>query len=80
LVGHWCSTCPASRLSSTSSGLQELRPDAFVCVAGYGDGGPGYIPTAAAYFEGGYETTVALSGPGSEALLNQAMARLLKRE
>jgi hypothetical protein len=57
---------------------QSQRPDAFVCVAGYGDDGPGYIPTAAAYFEGGYETTVALSGPGSEALLNQAIARLLK--
>ena len=57
---------------------QALRPDAFVCVAGYGDDGPGYIPTAQAYFEGGYETTVALSGPGSEKLLQEAMARLLK--
>jgi hypothetical protein len=41
---------------------QELRKDAFVCVAGYGDDGPGYIPPAKAYFEGGYETTVALAG------------------
>src|SRR5205823_515985 len=45
---------------------QELRPDAFVCVAGYGDDGPGYIPTARAFFEGGYEPTVALAAP-SEA-------------
>jgi hypothetical protein len=58
---------------------QELRPDAFVCVAGYGDGGPGYIPTAKAYFEGGYEPTVALAGPASEEILQQAITKLLKR-
>jgi hypothetical protein len=59
---------------------QALRKDAFVCVAGYGDGGPGYIPTAAAYLEGGYEPTVALTGPGSEAILNRALAKLLKAQ
>ena len=57
---------------------QELRPDAFVCVAGYGDGGPGYIPTDRAYLEGGYEPTVALAAPCEEALV-KAMAKLLKR-
>ncbi len=56
---------------------QELRKDAFVCVAGYGDGGPGYIPTAKAYFEGGYEPTVALAGP-SELALSEVIAKLLK--
>jgi hypothetical protein len=56
---------------------QELRKDVFVCVAGYGDGGPGYIPTAKAYLEGGYEPTVALAG-SSEELLHKAMAKLLK--
>jgi hypothetical protein len=58
---------------------QEMRKDAFVCVAGYGDDGPGYIPTAKAYFEGGYEPTVALAAP-SEGLLHRALARLLKAE
>ncbi len=57
---------------------QEQRKDGFVCVAGYGDGGPGYIPTAKAYLEGGYETTVALAGPGSERLLQNAITKLLK--
>jgi hypothetical protein len=57
---------------------QSLRPDSFVCVAGYGDDGPGYIPTAQAYFEGGYETTVALAGPESEEILGQVIAKLLK--
>jgi hypothetical protein len=58
---------------------QELRKDAFVCVAGYGDGGPGYIPTRKAYFEGGYEPTVALAAPCEEQLY-KAMAKLLKAE
>jgi hypothetical protein len=57
---------------------QELRKDDFVCVAGYGDGGPGYVPTAKAYDEGGYEPTVALAGPKSEEVLHKAMAKLLK--
>jgi hypothetical protein len=56
---------------------QQLRKDRFVCVAGYGDGGPGYIPTAEAYLQGGYEPTVALAGPKSEAILHQAMGSLL---
>jgi hypothetical protein len=55
----------------------KLRPDASVFVAAYGDDGPGYIPTAAAYLQGGYEPTVALSGPGSEAILLKAIAKVL---
>lgn len=57
---------------------QELRPDLFLCVAGYGDGGPGYIPPAKAYLEGGYEPTVALAGPESEKIIQQALAKLMK--
>lgn len=49
----------------------------FVCTAGYGDGGPGYIPHAAGYLQGGYETTVALIGPRSEGILHRAMRRVL---
>ncbi|HET6573616.1 MAG TPA: hypothetical protein VFG68_08450 [Fimbriiglobus sp.] len=55
----------------------KLRPDATVFVAGYGDDGPGYIPTAPGYLQGGYEPTVALSGPGSEAILLKAIAKVL---
>ncbi len=54
-----------------------MRPDASVHVAAYGDDGPGYIPTAKAYLEGGYEPTVALAGPDSEAMLLRAMQKLL---
>ena len=56
---------------------QEMRKDAFVCVAGYGDGGTGYIPTDRGYLEGGYEPTVALAAP-CEEVLYKAMAKLLK--
>lgn len=57
---------------------RNMRPDAAVHVAAYGDDGPGYIPTAKAYLEGGYEPTVALTGPGSEDLLLAAMRKVLK--
>jgi hypothetical protein len=56
---------------------QELRKDVSVCVAGYGDGGPGYIPTDRAYLEGGYEPSVALAAPSEQALV-KAMAKVLK--
>jgi hypothetical protein len=55
---------------------QELRKDSFVCVAGYGDDGTGYIPTEKAFLQGGYEPTVALAAP-SEQMLNKALANLL---
>ena len=56
---------------------QTLRPDRFVCFAGYGDDGTGYIPTAKAFLEGGYEPTVALAAPEAEGILLKAMAKLL---
>ncbi|MBA4066715.1 MAG: hypothetical protein C0501_24020 [Isosphaera sp.] len=59
---------------------RKMRPDAVVNVAAYGDDGPGYIPTAKAYLEGGYEPTVALAGPESEDILLKAIRKLLKAE
>lgn len=56
---------------------QKLAPKKTVCVAGYGDGGPGYIPTERAFLEGGYEPTVALAKPESARLLNAAIRKLL---
>ena len=55
---------------------QKLGKDRFVCVAVYGDGGTGYIPTDRAFFEGGYEPTVALAAP-CERTLTAALAKLL---
>jgi hypothetical protein len=70
---------PGEAFVEYQSKAQEMRKDDFVCVASYGDGGPGYIPTAKAYEEGGYEPTVALAGPKSEEILLKAMAKLLER-
>jgi hypothetical protein len=57
---------------------QAARPDRFVAVAGYGEGGPGYICTDAAFREGGYEPTMSSVGPPTEALLKAAVEELLK--
>ena len=58
---------------------QKMRPDRFVCTAGYGDYGAGYIGTAVAYSEGGYETSrVSRTAPEAEEVLLSAIARLLK--
>ncbi len=55
------------------------RPDQFVAVAAYGDYGPWYIGTAAAYEEGGYETDPRFSNvaPEVEQVLSTAMEPLL---
>ncbi|MGH7135238.1 MAG: hypothetical protein ACREHD_05820, partial [Pirellulales bacterium] len=58
---------------------EKLKPDALVCMAAYGDYGPGYIGTSIAYSQGGYETTrVSRVGPGAEGVLMTALAELLK--
>ena len=51
---------------------QELRPEGFVAVAGYGDCGPGYIPLARSYAEGGYEPVDAFVSGECEALMREA--------
>jgi hypothetical protein len=57
---------------------QQQRPDGFVCVAGYGDGGPGYIPLRDSYAQGGYEPTMSFVPPETEELLNDAIQKLLQ--
>ena len=58
---------------------QQMLPDGFVCMAAYGDLGPGYIGTQVAYGEGGYETSrVSRTAPNVEHILMRAMGRLLR--
>ncbi|WP_207622039.1 hypothetical protein [Alienimonas californiensis] len=59
---------------------QALRSDLHVAMAAYGDYGPGYIGTAVAYDEGGYETSARASnvGPESEKILMDAIRDLLE--
>ena len=56
---------------------QQLPPDAFVCTAAYGDGGPWYIPVKEEYPNEGYEVSVAFCEPGIDDLLTAGMKRIL---
>ncbi len=56
---------------------QNIRPNDFVAVAAYGEGGTGYICTDAALSEGGYEPTMSRVGPPSEFRLKHGIAKLL---
>lgn len=58
---------------------QKMRPDLHVCLAAYGDHGPGYIGTTVAYSQGGYEVgPPSNTAPEVEAVLMSAMRQLLK--
>ena len=72
---------PAEAFVGFQLAAQKLRPDLFVAMAAYGDYGPGYIGTAVAYDEGGYETSPPASAvaPGVEGVLMGAIERLLDK-
>jgi hypothetical protein len=58
---------------------ERLKPNELVCMAAYGDYGPGYIGTSIAYGEGGYETSrVSRVAPEVEGVLMGALDELLK--
>lgn len=59
---------------------RAMRPDLGVFLAAYGDIGPGYIGTATAYPQGGYEVEVTSSfvGPEAEEPLLAAIRTLLE--
>jgi hypothetical protein len=59
---------------------QDLRPDSFVVVAGYGECAPGYIPIERAWTEG--DTNLrdwCWVAPGAEARMTSAIKAVLKR-
>jgi hypothetical protein len=61
---------------------KAARPDRFVAMAAYGDYGPGYIGTAEAYAQGGYETSPTASNvaPEVEGALLGAIRKLLRAD
>jgi hypothetical protein len=61
---------------------KAMRRNLHVAMAAYGDYGPGYIGTAAAYREGGYETSPKSSGVDARAepIIMSAMKRLLEAD
>lgn len=57
---------------------QAMKPDTFVAMAAYGDGGPGYIGTRASYPKGGYEVgSPSNVAPEVEGVLTSALRTLL---
>lgn len=59
---------------------QQVLPDEFVAVAGYGDFSTSYICTKKAFSEGGYEPTMSKVGPGAEKLLKAAISTILSKQ
>jgi len=58
---------------------QKMKPQSAVLMAAYGDYGPGYIGTAIAYTQGGYEVgPVSRVAPEVETVLMSGMRELLK--
>lgn len=56
---------------------QQMRPDDFIAVAAYGDGGPWYVPVKEEYPYGGYEVSVAFCDPQIDDLLTASIRRTL---
>lgn len=57
---------------------QAAAGDRFVVCPAYGDGGPWYIPVAAAYPQGGYAVDVAWCDPQIDPLLSAGIGELLQ--
>jgi hypothetical protein len=70
---------PAESYVEYQLAAQKVRPDGFVLVAGYGECGPGYIPTERAWMENdGNLSDWCWVNPGSEKKMRDAIARALK--
>ncbi|MCC6491710.1 MAG: hypothetical protein IT424_01675 [Pirellulales bacterium] len=59
---------------------EALRPSSIVCVAAYGDYGPGYIGLHDSYAQGGYETSEPASrvAPSVEGVLMRGIEKLME--
>ncbi|HLH27499.1 MAG TPA: hypothetical protein VKW77_01210, partial [Acidimicrobiales bacterium] len=69
---------PAESFVEFQLAAQRARPDQMIVVAGYGECGPGYIPTEAARAEGYVgEHGYCWVAPGAEGKLRRALAEAL---
>ena len=70
---------PSELFCETGMGIKRQSPFPWTGVAGYTDGSAGYIPTRAAYPEGGYEVERAcLVNPEAGEMVEEAGVRLLR--
>ena len=76
----WLLNLPGELFVEYQLAAQKMKPGEEVCTAAYEELGPGYIGTAIAYTQGGYETTDLNSGvaPESEAVLMKAIKKVLQ--
>ena len=76
----WLIQMPGELFVEYALAAQQMRPDDFVCLAAYGDYGPGYIGTEVGYSQGGYETSprASLVAPAVENVLLDALRKLLQ--
>ncbi|WP_231754092.1 hypothetical protein [Caulifigura coniformis] len=76
----WILHMPGELFVEYQLAAQAMRPKSFVAMAAYGDYSPGYIGTAIAYTQGGYETEPRSSNvaPEVEQVLMDGMRELLK--
>jgi hypothetical protein len=71
---------PAETFVEFQLAAQRARPDQFIAVAGYGECGPGYIPTEAARAEGYVEEHgYCWVAPGAERKLLEALEKALNK-
>lgn len=76
----WILNLPGEAFIEYQLFAQQQRPDSFIAVASYSDCGPGYIPLARSFEEGGYEPTEAYASPNSETIVKQAIIELLRKQ
>ncbi|HVC98901.1 MAG TPA: hypothetical protein VND64_34870 [Pirellulales bacterium] len=75
----WVVHMPGELFVEYQLAAEKLRPQVVVCMAAYGDYGPGYIGTEVSYPQGGYETgPVSRVAPEVERVLMEALGELLK--
>ncbi len=74
----WIMNLPGECMVDFQFFCQDQKPDGFVAVAAYGDGGPGYICTEASFGEGGYEPGASKVAPGSEKILKEGITELMQ--
>lgn len=68
---------PAECFIEYQLAAQKLGAGKFVATAAYGDGGPWYIPTEAAFPQGGYEVSVSWSSNAVESTLMKGIESLV---
>lgn len=76
----WFLNLPGELFVEYQLAAQRMKPGEEVCTAAYEELGPGYIGTAIAYDQGGYETSPSSSGvaPEVEAVLLNAIRQVLR--